>query len=86
MAEAYVTFAIAEDVPPEAQQAVLDEVSAIPGVQGVERLLPDASLPELLRLAVATLQPGADPELIAAAVAALPGIAYATVPVDRTIF
>ena len=83
MAAQVLAFVIAEDVPPEEQDAVLEAVAAVDGVVRVERLMPDAQLPELLRLGLAFVQDGADLNEVAQSISALAGIASADVPPDR---
>jgi hypothetical protein len=78
-----VVFSIAANVPPEAHDAVLSAVKSIDGIVEVQLLSPESTVPEIRRMAVASLLKGVDPREVTTRVRTIAGIESADIPPAR---
>ena len=86
MPQPVIAFTIAPGLHREAEEAIMTAVGYVDGVEAVRRLAPESRIGEIQRMGMAYLNPGPNapnPEVVADAIRAMPGIESADVPPDR---
>jgi hypothetical protein len=86
MPQPVIAFTIVPGLPREAEDAIITAVGLVDGVEASRRIAPESRVGEIQRLGIAflTLGPSApNPDVVANAIRALPGIESAEVPPDR---
>jgi hypothetical protein len=80
-----VTFTFRADVPPDVQDAVLQQIGAWPEIASVGRIDPSAELALLRRMAYAYAKDDAAAPQLAQRLSALPEIEAAELPAPRRL-
>jgi hypothetical protein len=78
-----VVFTIAAWVPPDQQDAVIAAVQVVDGVTAAFRLAPESTVPEILRMGVATVADGAEQADVVDRLRLVPGVESADIPPPR---
>lgn len=86
MPQPVIAFTIAPGLPREAEDAIITAVGYVDGVEASRRIAPESRIGEIQRMGIAFLTSGPNapnPEAVAGAIRALPGVESAEVPPDR---